>query len=844
MLELYNLYTIGVLCVLTLILRKFMKTKKTVVLGAGVTGLAVAISSGADLVLEKESLPGGICTQYEMGGFKFHLGGGHWVFGKEVQLFLKKSTPMSHYTRRSSVIIDGKPIPYPIQNHIGLLGEDRAKIISSEIEACQGTIFSESTTMATWLEQSFGSTLYHLFFKPFHELYTAGLFHKVVPQDGYKTPIDLTKVRAGMGTTKGNTAVEEVGYNTTFIHPQKGLDALITSMAKNTNVQCNSMVTRIDTTKKIITLENGQQIQYENLISTLPLNVTLALTGIELDEHEPSYVSTLVLNIGARKGADCPSDHWQYFPNSPSGFHRVGFYSNVDPNFLPEHGRESLVSIYVERSYPGGNKPTPETIKRYKADVKKDLITLGYIEDSKDIVIDDNWIDVAYTAHLPQSAWLQKAIAALEKVDIVSIGRYGTWSFQGIAKSIKDGLMSGAKLNPSHALQVLDLETLQEVFLEENQLLINPELYRHITAENINTKFVGLLENLSKTKVFSQESLLKKLKEIKSYLAGILNESKGNKILALIILQTERAITLLEYSLPVDQLPELQLTKHGVRVDREKPPYKMNNFEQFFHQLFVHNGLAYVVKQSNTLTKEPATTHGMHTAIDQNRAIYAITKSGKIFFGTGDVYNPPYYYHNSFTDEEIVMAGLITLESGKITYIDNCSGHFQPTLRAFVDFLSTLQSQGLLNSQTRIGYVYEANVSLVPAQGLRILTQSFAEIDCDPRNLLTQQPTEEAFFIINFDGIISEECGAGRFTRNTIACLETHNEQVKQDSNLLRLRPFLVTPGYSDSQHPHYSTELTKEHKAVCARWQGEIINIDVKGVTEYHLNNCASYFP
>jgi len=66
-------------------------------------------------------------------------------------------------------------------------------------------------TMAAWLRQQFGSTLYGIFFEPFHERYTAGLFHEIAPQDGYKSPIDKAQVRRG--AVQENT---DAGYNSTF----------------------------------------------------------------------------------------------------------------------------------------------------------------------------------------------------------------------------------------------------------------------------------------------------------------------------------------------------------------------------------------------------------------------------------------------------------------------------------------------------------------------------------------------------------------------------------------------------------------------------------------------------
>jgi hypothetical protein len=76
-------------------------------------------------------------------------------------------------------------------------------------------------TMHEWLLACFGSTLCERFFVPFHELYTAGLYKRIAPQDGYKSPVDLAlTVQGAFGDAKS------VGYNVSYLYPEGGLDGL------------------------------------------------------------------------------------------------------------------------------------------------------------------------------------------------------------------------------------------------------------------------------------------------------------------------------------------------------------------------------------------------------------------------------------------------------------------------------------------------------------------------------------------------------------------------------------------------------------------------------------------
>ncbi len=435
-----------------------VKNAKNIILGGGITGLAAGSVSGLP-VYEATSVPGGICSSYYLSpgstrqqfvspedgeAYRFEIGGGHWIFGGDpaVLHYIKSVVPVKSYKRKSSVFFStqGIYVPYPIQNNLAYLGKDvAAKAISEIINAPQGI----PRTMADWLEQSFGKTLLEKFFAPFHDLYTAGLWTKIAPQDAYKSPINLSiAVRGALDKTP-----PAVGYNVTYVYPKEGLNVLSQRMAQKCSIDYGKRVERIDVKKKEVFFSDGSGVKYRNLISTLPLNRAIEMAGLEVDESPADYTSVLVLNIGATRGRKCPDDHWLYIPDSESRFHRVGFYSNVDVLFMPASSRKDKdrVSIYVERAYQNGKKPTAKDIGKYSDSVVGELKSWGFISRAE--TVDPTWIDVAYTWSMPGSKWKERAIAELEKKGVYQIGRYGRWVFQGIAESIKDGFFIGGALS-------------------------------------------------------------------------------------------------------------------------------------------------------------------------------------------------------------------------------------------------------------------------------------------------------------------------------------------------------------------------------------------------------------
>lgn len=426
--------------------------RETVILGAGVTGLAAGWASGLPIYEAAES-PGGICSSYYVRpgtrerlatppadgeAYRFEIGGGHWIFGGDplVLGFLERLVPLRRYERRSSVFFpdDGRYVPYPLQNHLYAMDPKLAERALAEMtRPAPGAI----TTMRDWLLASFGETLCERFFFPFHDLYTAGLYGEIAPQDSYKSPVDLaTAIRGAFGPPPA------VGYNVTFLYPEPGLDALARSLAAPSTIHYGKRVEKIDPERRELFFADGTQLAYERLLSTLPLSRMLEMTGLATASRANPSSAVLVLNVGARRGPRSSDDQWLYVPRSRAGFHRVGFYDAVDRSFLPASSRASgdRVSIYVERATTAPIEG--RALAAYCEDVARELQEWGMVGDVE--VLDPTWIDVAYTWSWPGSRWRDEAIALLARHGIDAIGRYARWSFQGIADSVRDGLYAGA----------------------------------------------------------------------------------------------------------------------------------------------------------------------------------------------------------------------------------------------------------------------------------------------------------------------------------------------------------------------------------------------------------------
>jgi protoporphyrinogen oxidase len=427
------------------------------------TGLAAGAVTGAP-IYEARQEPGGICSSYYLApgasrktrdpgarptAYRFEYGGGHWIFGGDpaVLALIRRFGEVRRYTRHSAVYFaqSGRFVPFPIQYHLSHLGQTVAAKAASEMAASRGEDFH---VLRDWLYDRFGPTLCDLFFGPFNERYTGGLWTVIAPQDGYKSPFRMEEVIKGM-QGQANPA----GYNVSFLYPPEGLDVLVSRLAELTKIDYNKEVVGIDPEKRVVQFHDGTFEEYGQIISTLPLCKMTTFTGLDAGEPDP-YTSVLVLNIGATKGTRCPPHHWLYAPDSRAGFHRVGFYSNVDPSFLPSENPKSgtpadRVSIYVEFAFPGGKRLSKESIEALSTAAVEELKAWQFIGEVE--VLDPTWIEIAYTWSVHGSSWKPTALTLLEAHGIYQVGRYGRWTFQGIANSLRDGLMVGAALGVSES---------------------------------------------------------------------------------------------------------------------------------------------------------------------------------------------------------------------------------------------------------------------------------------------------------------------------------------------------------------------------------------------------------
>lgn len=370
---------------------------KTLILGAGFTGLAAGIKTGAT-IFEMSNHAGGICTDYIKDGFRFSNGGPHWIFGKDSGLeYIKSLVDVKEYNRSAGVYYN-YTFPYPFQSF------------------AENPTADTPNSMKANIHDKFGVVESNIFFDPFNEKYTAGLYDDIIPQDEYKSPKTGT------------------GWVSTFCDPVGGLSTVVDKMSAQCDIQYNKEATYISIEQKKVFFGNGHYEPYDRLISTIPLDkLMLMCCHPRYHSDGPAilpYTSVLVINIGATPAINLPKEHWLYIPFCNTGFHRVAFYTNVDKSKAPE----GHVGLSVEIAFRGNLHH--QAMISLAEDVCRELKNWRWID--KVITWRADVVPCAYTWQYNRED-VPNALAWLKERDIISTGRYGKWLFQGITQSIMDG---------------------------------------------------------------------------------------------------------------------------------------------------------------------------------------------------------------------------------------------------------------------------------------------------------------------------------------------------------------------------------------------------------------------
>jgi protoporphyrinogen oxidase len=240
---------------------------------------------------------------------------------------------------------------------------------------------------------------------------------------------------------------EAMGYNASFLYPSEGgIETLARAMARRLDRDrflFNTRPRQLNVAERWIEF-GTERVRFEHLVTSLALPDLVALT-VDAPATVRSAARRLrcsplrYINVGLDVPEPLNGNHWIYLPESRFPFYRVGSASNALPGLAPA-GRSSL---YVELA---NDQEVPESdIVRALSDFLKEI---GSIQDDRQLLFaafrTHPWGYVIFDRHCAKAR--QHILDWYGERGVLSIGRYGAWTYNSMEDAILDGVRAAEML--------------------------------------------------------------------------------------------------------------------------------------------------------------------------------------------------------------------------------------------------------------------------------------------------------------------------------------------------------------------------------------------------------------
>jgi protoporphyrinogen oxidase/glycosyltransferase involved in cell wall biosynthesis len=224
-----------------------------------------------------------------------------------------------------------------------------------------------------------------------------------------------------------------MGPNARFGYPKRGgFQALVSGFLPHIRgkIELNADVVSIMPDEHTAVLADGRRLQYDQLISTMPLPELVRLIGnaapaeVKAAAAGLRHISIRCVNIGIAR-TDVTDKHWIYYPED-SIFHRIFVQGNASPECNAPGG----FGFTCEISY-SQHKPLPVDGQALIERCIEDCIKVGMMRED-DRVLTANLVDMPYAYVVydhARAANVATVRSWMEQHDIVLAGRYSEWEY-------------------------------------------------------------------------------------------------------------------------------------------------------------------------------------------------------------------------------------------------------------------------------------------------------------------------------------------------------------------------------------------------------------------------------
>lgn len=317
---------------------------KYLILGAGPAGLTFAnrlkqMGEDSFLVLERESVVGGLCRSEVIDGAPFDIGGGHFldVRRPHVNDFLFGFMPENEwdlYNRDSRIVVNDNEVGHPIEANIWQMKlEDQVSYLKSIATAGCNQDKSMPEEFVDWIYWKLGDKIaddymipynQKMFNKELNELGTYWL--EKLPNVSFEETLLSCLTHKAYGTQPGHAQ---------FYYPKKyGYGELWRRMGEaiESNLKCNAVVSSIDFNAKKVCLEDGSSHEADIIVTTIPWTCIKEFKGMptELVSDIRKLKHSSIETRYYEENMDTKAQ-WIYYPAPELAYHRILVRSNFCP---------------------------------------------------------------------------------------------------------------------------------------------------------------------------------------------------------------------------------------------------------------------------------------------------------------------------------------------------------------------------------------------------------------------------------------------------------------------------------------------------------------------------------
>jgi protoporphyrinogen oxidase len=418
---------------------------KTAILGAGLTGLALARllkEKGHEItVLEKEKDIGGLCRSKTENGFTFDIGGSHIIFSRDTEVYdfmcnlLKENRGTRN--RNTKIFYKDSYVKYPFENGLYQLPPDDRffcinEFVKNLISLEKGEL-KEPENFREWVYYTFGKGIAESYMIPYNEKIwnfpTEKMSHHWVDGRIPRPPVeDIIKASIGI-ETEGYT------HQSVFSYPVKGgIEALIHAIAEpvTDDIKTGFCVRTIRKEGEIFVIGDGnEEIRCDKIISTLPPQILLPCMEDVPEEvinacKNLKYNSIACVGIGVK--GDLNDISWLYVPQTELGpANRISFPSNYSVEASPD----GHSSILAEITFNEGDAVSGMSDDEIADGAIDTLCRMGIMESPDDAVY--KTVERFEYAYVVYDTEYQKNVKTvrdyIESAGIDTVGRFAEFEY-------------------------------------------------------------------------------------------------------------------------------------------------------------------------------------------------------------------------------------------------------------------------------------------------------------------------------------------------------------------------------------------------------------------------------